>query len=662
MTWYKCLVDNSYDGIRGYRKGVDYDLPSDPGALFSLVVSPSSVLNDDSEHHAQTDLNKVMHIYDKMQYEEQVTFQNDVFFDNISGDAGIQKHVAWHGGTGLIDTVSPALVKTDDIEFTVEAGSGVFLDMSDPENPTISHIHWSQTTGIEDEYAATNLRTFVAIDSAGDVVQFADTISALERRTHIPIGLLTHTDGATITQTNTIPVTAYDMVGKVTDICDAIKFVNLAGNVYSGASSTVNSLAVTAGETFACDRNYINSKISPNVNIQAADADISTFFTGYRDGSGGGTVGAASVVDSTKYDDGTGTLATLGDGFWVTHRLFRSSTTGTTLLIYGQATHKGRTEALSQIGTENYDQPPGAEELILRGYLTIKKGAAGLQDVATSVFTPCEKFGEVPTNRPSNGFDIGVPIYKSESFTSRGVTAGTYYMFGNYSAPATDVTLTQASLTQVYGSSNAAYGMRPFAVFAGDGTVDTGVVGLRATGTTITDAGVRTATDTQVITEDITAPALNEYAEPAKKFIGQVTYELYVVSGTPTAYSVSFNYGLAKYEDFGNRDFMLTDVEVTGIAGANDTAAQIVILKHTDTGWTYSAAGFVPGDGEISSMNTVYVVEDDLVNTEPFFYKLDSDALNVPVLGSGSEGIVVRIVAGANNSYQILNAHLGVQI
>lgn len=204
--------------------------------------------------------------------------------------------------------------------------------------------------------------------------------------------------------------------------------------------------------------------------------------------------------------------------------------------------------------------------------------------------------------------------------------------------------------------------MRPFAVFAGDGTVDTGVVGLRVNGTTITDGGVRTATDTQVISEDITAPAVDTYMEPTKKFIGAVEYELYVVSGSPTAYSVSFNYGLGKYEDFGNRDFMLTDLEVTGIAGATDTAAQIVVLKHTNTGWTYSAAAFVPGDGEISSMNTVYVTEDDLINTEPFFYKLDSTALNVPVLGAGSEGIVVRLVAGANNTFQILNAHLGVQI
>jgi hypothetical protein len=204
--------------------------------------------------------------------------------------------------------------------------------------------------------------------------------------------------------------------------------------------------------------------------------------------------------------------------------------------------------------------------------------------------------------------------------------------------------------------------MRPFAVFAGDGTVDTGQVGLRVTGTTVTDSGTRTTTDTQVITEDITSPALDAYIETTKKFIGAVTYELYVVSGSPTAYSVSFNYGLSKYEDFGNRDFMITDLEVGGLGGATDAAAEIVLLHHRTTGWSYSAAAFIPGNGELTSLNSVYSTEDDITNGVPFFFKLDSTALNQPILGnSGSEGVLIRLVTGQNNTFQFLNAKLAVQ-
>jgi hypothetical protein len=633
-----------------------------PTNKFTLVANPEDIVDDDNQLDAQTDKNDVMHIYNEVEFENNVTFRNDVFFDNITGDAGIQKHVAWNSGTGLVDITLPGITKTDDTEFTLHAGSGNFLDLSDPNNPTITHVHWDEQTGITDTYATTNLRTAVAVDNTGTVALFADEMTSAQRRDYIMVGLLTHIDGATITQTNLIPQVSVDPIGKMHDICQAIKFVNLEGNVYSGASSSVNSLAVTAGKTFSCDRNYADDKEDPNVTSQEADADIATFFTAYSDGSGGQTVGSASVIDATKYDDGTGTLATLDDGFWVTHRLYRSTTTGSTLLVYGQDVHRGRTEALTKLIVENFDPLPGSSELILRGFLTLKKGAAGLQDTGTSIFTPADKWGEAPANRPTNGFSIGSPSYNSEFFTSRGVGSGTYYLFGNYDAPAADVTLTQASTTQAYGSSNNAYGMRPFAVFAGDGTVDTGQVGLRVTGTTVTDSGTRTTTDTQVITEDITSPALDAYVETTKKFIGAVTYELYVVSGSPTAYSVSFNYGLAKYEDFGNRDFMITDLEIGGLGGANDTAAEIVLLHHKTTGWSYSAAAFIPGNGELTSLNSVYSTEDDITNAEPFFFKLDSTALNQPILGnSGSEGVLIRLVTGQNNTFQFLNAKLAVQ-
>lgn len=666
MAWFKCTVNNQHDGISFYKSGELYEFPSNPNASYFTAVIDATVDNvtiDQLTLPAHRDVQKDYHISVPLQFEEDVTFENDIFFDNITGGAGIQKFVAWNGGTGVVDVTTPALVKTGDTEFTVEAGTANFLDLSDPINPTLAHVSWNQQTGITDTYAATNLRTWVTVDSSGTITLFADEVTAAERRDYAVIGVLTHTDGSTITQVNTIPDLSIGTVDRLTDLCTAVKFVNLSGNVYSGASSSVNSLAVTAGSTFACGRNYATDKESPNVNSQAADSNISSFFVGYSDGAGGATVTTASVVDSTKYDDLSGTPATLPDGHWVTHRIFRSSApSGSTLLVYGQATHKGRVEALTQIVTENFDQPPGAEELVLRGYLTIKKGAAGLQDTATSVFTPANKFGTTPANRPTNGFSVGVPIYKSESFTSRGVGAGTFYLFGRYRAPATDVALTQASTTQAYGTANAAYGMRPFAVFAGNGTVDTGQVGLRVTGTTITDGGVRTASDTQVITTDITSPALNEYIETTKKFIGQVTYQLYTVSGSPTTYSVSFNYGLVKYEDFGNRDFMLTDLEVSWIAGATDTGVNIVIKKHAPTGWTYSAAAFAPGNGNITSLNTIYVTEDDIINNEYGFFKIDSTALNAPILGASTEGVIMEITTTQNNTFQILNAHLGVQV
>jgi hypothetical protein len=247
---------------------------------------------------------------------------------------------------------------------------------------------------------------------------------------------------------------------------------------------------------------------------------------------------------------------------------------------------------------------------------------------------------------------------KSYSFTSNGIGFGTYYIGGFYDSPATDTTLTNASKTQTYGTATKAYCAHSFAVFGGAGTVDTGVVGLRVNGTSITDAGVRTTSDSEVVTADITGVSTDEYIETAKKFVGQVTYELYTVSGTPTSYTLDFNYGYAKYEDFGNSDFSIASLETVGLAGANDTAFDIQLLHHKATGWTYSATAFEPGNGLIVGMKDTLSTDSQLSSGENFAFKRTS--IGQFVDGNGSEGTVIKVIVGSNNSVQSMDTHMGI--
>lgn len=248
-------------------------------------------------------------------------------------------------------------------------------------------------------------------------------------------------------------------------------------------------------------------------------------------------------------------------------------------------------------------------------------------------------------------------ISKEYGFSTNGIGAGTYHIAGFYEAPAADVTLNQGSTTQTYGTANNPYAAHPFIVAGGAGTVDTGQVGLRVTGTSITDLGVRTASDTDVITDDITTLSLNDFLE-TKKFLGTVTFELYVVSGTPTTYSLDFNYGFAKYEDVGNRDFWVADIEVVGLAGANDTTFDVELLHHQATGWTYSATAFVPGSDMLAGFRDDMAPEANLATGESFAWK--HTEINEFIHGNDSEGIVIRITAGATNSARIANAHVRV--
>lgn len=253
-----------------------------------------------------------------------------------------------------------------------------------------------------------------------------------------------------------------------------------------------------------------------------------------------------------------------------------------------------------------------------------------------------------------------VPDYKSCPLKT--AAAGYYYTHGYYVAPLTSVALTQASPTQNYGDTNQPYGAHAFLVASGAGAASggTGAVRIRVSGTSINDLAVRTAGDSEVIVADITTMSLNAYYETTKKWIGAITYTLENAPGsTQTTFNATFNYGLAKYEDYGNRDFTVTDFEVVGRAGASDTGFDIELLHHKATGWTYHATAFLPGDTPICKMSTDYVTERQLTNNGRFAYK--RAGLSTVVNGDTLEGIVVRITTTSNNAVDNAAVHIGVQ-
>jgi hypothetical protein len=245
---------------------------------------------------------------------------------------------------------------------------------------------------------------------------------------------------------------------------------------------------------------------------------------------------------------------------------------------------------------------------------------------------------------------------KAYQFTSRGITAGTYYKGGYYESASADANLSQVSTTQTFGAANTAKSAHGFVVCGGSGTVNTGVVGLRVTGTSIDDEGTLTVSDADTIITDITQVALNEYYE-AKKFVGTITFELIAISGSPTTYSFDFNYGYSKYDDFNNRDFYLYGLEVVGLAGADDSGFNIELLKHTNTGWTYDATAFVPGNGYIASMeNDLGASNNNVSNNEYFAWKRSN--IDTYIDGSTSDGILFRITTTANNTVQFMDMHV----
>lgn len=249
----------------------------------------------------------------------------------------------------------------------------------------------------------------------------------------------------------------------------------------------------------------------------------------------------------------------------------------------------------------------------------------------------------------------------STTFTSRGIPAGIYYVNGHYAAPAASTLLSNAFPSIAYGSSNIAMLSKAFVVSGGTATVvGTGVVGLRVSGTAMDCVSGALSATTEVLSEDITTLALNDFLVSVARFVGETTYELYVVSGAPTAYGIDINYGRSAVEQLQDENYTIEAISVSGLAGANDANFDVELLYHRDEGWTYDAAAFVPGNGNVVSLATDLSPNNVLYNNE--YFSWCRHELHQVINVSHNEGCLIRITCNENNSVQIMNITLTFQV
>lgn len=255
-------------------------------------------------------------------------------------------------------------------------------------------------------------------------------------------------------------------------------------------------------------------------------------------------------------------------------------------------------------------------------------------------------------NNPENG-------YAHATFRSPTGSSGIFHAFGYYQAPTAHKAATQAEATQTLGTANNPYGAKAFIVAGGAGSASGGTTGvgkITVTGTSVTDEGVRTSSDSEILVADTSALAANQYVETSKYWVGTVTFTL-GKTGDRTAYALNFNYGFAKYYEFNDTDVILNHIEATGRGGATDTGFNVEFLRHDGAGWTYSAAAFVPGGTVIAALATDYGAERSLANNIRFGW--ERYGLSERILGATShQGIVARITTTANNAVETMDMRI----
>jgi len=575
-------------------------------------------------------------------------------FSNLNDDVvDAEKRLGNIQGSGVIKGGIISTTLGTEV-FKITKGSSYYVDnWTDPENPVKKTVTWLDDIDITPDDLATVNTQFIGKDLNGLTLQFNTLPSPEDMKGFTYLGKLLIDDVTKKTVIGlTLPRMKYGFAGQFDDLVFSLGIINIDGNNITANGDNLKANR-SAGMYHRVGADNATSHKNPSLPETLEDLAFE-FSPAYRTATGFTSEPLTDTFDPTLWDDANnlGTLQTVPAGKFTVQNVYHF-TAGTHFVTYGQKLYDSLNEAL--LGVTN--EMPVVEEQFttdasLRATIVLEAGATSLLNFRKAKIAPADKFGHVCY---PGGELKAVPV--DDAFISSG--ADVYYAHGFYKAPDTAVTLNQASPSQIYGSANQPYGAHAFVVAGATGTASGGVgaVQIIATGTSMDDNGVRTPGDTEVLVADITSIDLNKCLESNKKWIGQPTFTVQNAPGsTQTLFSVTVNYGLAKYVDWGNKDVILTQFTFTGVAGNNGANLNIELMKHQVDDWTFSAGSFIPGDGVICSMAVDYVNENDVSSGEPIAYKRVN--LEEMIKGSLNEGALVRITTPVNNAIRISNARI----
>jgi hypothetical protein len=551
-------------------------------------------------------------------------------------------------GTGVCCGGDLSINGGDNTLLDVTAGNALIADYSIPGEPFIRAISWDAQTIDPNLTTAWNKWVGVQESATAGVGEFIfDTeFTQLEKRTVAIVGRCWtgNTGTGVITGVGQYTTPAFGQAYTANDLSYVFGSINKYGNTYSanGANLLLNK---SAGLTYRFGAGWASTPESPNVHIDAAQTAISAYYY-ILSGSTSATI--ETDIDPDNYDNG-GTKTAVPAGKFTLQRLYYFPVSQVCMVTYGQTLYSSMAEAIGAAGQDVVDVEEALiDGSVLRGWLAVEQGTTDLSNISNALFKEARSVSE-PAAKGTTGTNYTLKSYALADVGSE----DTSYAAGFYDYSSTSVTLSiGGTVTQTFGSANRMSGAHAFVVASGPGSTD---LVLTVSGASINDAGVLNSSDSEIIVPDTDQATTNQYFETSKKWVGQITYTLTGASG-----SFTFNYGFAKYEDFGNRDFTVQDFEFVGKAAANSTNNLIVLLHHSPVGWTYAATGFKPFPTVIASnVNDLSTFRDFTVNTH-FAYKRAN--LSYFVEGSALEGVIIEYDQSTNNPIYYANLHVGVLI
>jgi hypothetical protein len=274
--------------------------------------------------------------------------------------------------------------------FNVSAGDGIIVTINasltqDPY-PTVKPVSWPAQTNVPIINSGSAKITYVGIDNTGGIVQQVTAWGSTnidQWDQQINLGVVLHLSGSVSTGVFNSQQTSYAQPQKTDDFLRAFGPLKVSGHVLSPSGSAPTlSLKKTGGNAYKDGANYTVNPNHPSTVIEG-DINTSKIYRYYISGSspvidtGVGNAGY-TTIDNTHYvNTTTGTLSSVGNGWWSIQRVFwvPNSPTNAFIVYYGNSRYSTLLNAVNAKDSEPFTEAPNtALNAIFLGYIIIEGG------------------------------------------------------------------------------------------------------------------------------------------------------------------------------------------------------------------------------------------------------------------------------------------------
>ena len=244
--------------------------------------------------------------------------------------------------------------------------------------PSYTYVKWTAYTASA-TYLTSSQNTYLYVDSAGTIHQQTSFFDQTQYEQAIPLGRVTHANYTTITGVGSNVQTTYDNDNQQNDFIRTFGPIKVNGFSPTGIAGTLG-LSIGAGTAFNLGGYYPQDPNSPS-HYTATSAPTASLVRAYRTGSGiyqdNNNGSFYTVIDPTKYDDGTGILNSIPGGSYSIQRLFYNPVTKRVVIYYGQAYYNSLATALTNLPSDPFTEGEfTAKSLVFAGYVLVKSGTS----------------------------------------------------------------------------------------------------------------------------------------------------------------------------------------------------------------------------------------------------------------------------------------------